>query len=212
VAAAQRARHRAAPRNALSTCPESPEPTASSRHRSPAVLVINKSQMGALGQAARRRFEDRMVEHFGEFAPALARAAGEEHLRKAIHLGISRAGSYGLTHQGPVRLYLELMLLFGSDFDTDPPQACGSLPKPERASPGHARTDAGSAEKGNALMSSGGKPTHPNSQPADATPCDGTTVCLGGPCQRPSSAPPLLPSPSSRPLFRLCAPSPMEME
>lgn len=84
------------------------------------MLVINKSQMEALGQAARRRFEDRMVEHLGEFAPALARAAGEEHLRKAIHLGISRAGRYGLTHQGPVRLYLELMLLFGSDFDTDP--------------------------------------------------------------------------------------------
>ncbi|HEX8537609.1 MAG TPA: hypothetical protein VF664_09105, partial [Cystobacter sp.] len=83
-------------------------------------LTISKAQLKTLGDAARGHFEARMVEHLGEFAPELSRAAGEHSLRKAIRLGIIRAGNYGLTQQGPVRLYLELMVLFGSGFDTDP--------------------------------------------------------------------------------------------
>jgi hypothetical protein len=35
-------------------------------------------------------------------------------------LGIARAAEHGLNLRGPVRLYLELTLLFGSFFDTDP--------------------------------------------------------------------------------------------
>ncbi|WNG43161.1 hypothetical protein F0U60_02890 [Archangium minus] len=61
-----------------------------------------------------------MLEHLAGFSPPLVEAAGEAQLRKSIHLGVTRAGRYGLTHQGPVRLYLELMLLFGAHFDTDP--------------------------------------------------------------------------------------------
>lgn len=41
-------------------------------------------------------------------------------MRQAVQFGIGRAESYGFTFRGPVRLYLELMLLFGSHFDTDP--------------------------------------------------------------------------------------------
>jgi hypothetical protein len=86
----------------------------------PGVLVISKSQMKVFGEAARRRFEDKMVEHLGRFSPPLSTAVGECQLRRVVRLGIERAGSHGFTHQGPVRLYLELMLLFGCDFDTDP--------------------------------------------------------------------------------------------
>ena len=61
-----------------------------------------------------------MVAHLAEFSPPLFKAVGEEQMRKAIRFGIGRADSYGFTFRGPVRLYLELMLLFGSHFDTDP--------------------------------------------------------------------------------------------
>jgi hypothetical protein len=50
----------------------------------------------------------------------LFKAAGEEQMLKAIRLGMSRAEAYGFTLRGPVRLHLELMLLFGSYFDSDP--------------------------------------------------------------------------------------------
>jgi hypothetical protein len=84
------------------------------------VLVIRSEQMDALGSIALRAFEDEMLLHLGEFSPTLAKAIGDEQLRQAIGLGISRAFGHGLTFRGPVRLYLELMLLFGSHFDTDP--------------------------------------------------------------------------------------------
>jgi hypothetical protein len=83
------------------------------------MLVIRPEQMEVFKQAALRNFETEMVAHLGEFSPPLFKAVGEEQMRQAIQLGIGRADSYGFTFRGPVRLYLELMLLFGSHFDTD---------------------------------------------------------------------------------------------
>src|SRR5215469_1145632 len=76
--------------------------------------------MEVFRRAARRAFEDEMVTHLTEFSPPLIKTLGEEQLRNAIDFGIVRAASHGLTYRGPVRLYLELMLLFGSYFDDDP--------------------------------------------------------------------------------------------
>lgn len=84
------------------------------------MIVIRKEQMDVFRTAALAAFEDEMVLHLGTFSPPLFAATGEQQIRKAIRLGISRAADYGFDHQGPVRLYLEMMLLFGSDFDTDP--------------------------------------------------------------------------------------------
>jgi len=70
--------------------------------------------------AALRSFQDEMVVHLAEFSPPLFRAVKEDHLRKAIWTGMNRSDDYGFNFRGPVRLYLELMLLFGSSFDTDP--------------------------------------------------------------------------------------------
>ena len=69
---------------------------------------------------AQRNFEKSMLAHLGNFSPPLFKTLGEEQMLKAIRLGIDRAGSHGFTLRGPVRFYLELMLLFGSHFDTDP--------------------------------------------------------------------------------------------
>jgi hypothetical protein len=84
------------------------------------MLVIRESQMKAFEKVAQRAFEDEMVAHLAEFSPPLFKAVGEEQMRKAVLFGINRADSYGFTFRGPVRLYLELMLLFGSYFETDP--------------------------------------------------------------------------------------------
>src|SRR5258708_1898210 len=76
--------------------------------------------MEAFRTMAEYAFETEMVVHLAEFSPLLSKTAGEEQMRKTIRLGIAQASSHGLTNRGPVRLYLELMLLFGSHFDTDP--------------------------------------------------------------------------------------------
>ena len=84
------------------------------------MLVIRESQVKVFEEVARRTFEDEMVVHLAEFSPPLFKAIGEEQMRKVVHFGVGRADSHGFTLRGPVRLYLEMMLLFGSFFDTDP--------------------------------------------------------------------------------------------
>jgi hypothetical protein len=67
-------------------------------------------------------------------------------MKTAVRFGIEKAEEHGLTFRGPIRLYLELMLLFGSHFDTDPqyPWANAILkadaPQMERAERLHAQT------------------------------------------------------------------------
>ncbi len=84
------------------------------------MLVVRAEQMNVFKEAALRSFKDEMLVHLREFSPPLFNAAGEEQMREAIQLGVGWASTYGFTFRGPVRLYLEHMLLFGSHFDTDP--------------------------------------------------------------------------------------------
>jgi hypothetical protein len=67
-----------------------------------------------------RRFEDEMVAHAKEFTPRLCKTIGDEQLRIAIRQAMKRADGYGFTNRGPIRLYIETMFFYGSDFDADP--------------------------------------------------------------------------------------------
>jgi hypothetical protein len=104
-------------------------------------MQIRTEQMAALNNAMARRFEDEMVAHLAEFSPPLFRVIKEDQMREATRFGIQKAGRYGFTLRGPICLYLELMLLFGSHFDTDPQYSWAneilidqdSLPEMERA-------------------------------------------------------------------------------
>jgi hypothetical protein len=84
------------------------------------MLVIRRQQMLAFESTALQSFEDEMVAHSREFSPRLCEVLGDEQLRLAVRSAISRAMAYGLTNRGPIRLFIELMFLFGSGFDTDP--------------------------------------------------------------------------------------------
>jgi hypothetical protein len=85
------------------------------------MLEIREEQLTAFEQAALKNFEDQMVEHLKEFTPQHCEVIGEAGVRHVIRLGMARSKKkYGLTNQGPVRFYIELMFMFGSDFDTDP--------------------------------------------------------------------------------------------
>ncbi len=101
------------------------------------MLRIREEQLSVFRQAAFRRFEDSLVPHLRKFAPELSEALGEERLRDVIRLGIERSGKYGFNQRGSVRLYVELMFLFGSDYDTDPqyPWAGAVLTNPAYVDP-----------------------------------------------------------------------------
>jgi hypothetical protein len=90
--------------------------------------VIRVEQMKAFEEAARRQFEDEMVAHSKAFSPRLCEVIGDEQLRVAIHSAMKRGGGYGFTNRGPIRLFIEMMFLCGSGFDTDPQyQAVGEV-------------------------------------------------------------------------------------
>jgi len=84
------------------------------------MLVIRDQQMKAFESVARRNFQREMIRHISQFAPGQFEILGEKVIEGIIDTGIDRAGRYGLTNRGPVRFYIELMFMFGSDFDTDP--------------------------------------------------------------------------------------------
>jgi hypothetical protein len=83
-------------------------------------MLIRAEQMEVFEQAALRQFEDEMVAHSKSFSPRLCEVIGDEQLRVALRAAMERAGSYGFTNRGPIRLFIELMFLCGSAFDTDP--------------------------------------------------------------------------------------------
>lgn len=84
------------------------------------MLTIRKEQVKAFEEQKHQVFVDEMVQHIQIFTPKQFKIIGEASVRQVIILGISKAESYGLTYRGPVQFYIELMFMFGSDFDTDP--------------------------------------------------------------------------------------------
>lgn len=83
------------------------------------MLVIRDKQIKALEDAAARNFENELVQHIKEFAPKHSEVIQDKGVRGVVRLGIERAETYGFTKRGPTRFYVELMFMFGSDFDTD---------------------------------------------------------------------------------------------
>lgn len=65
-------------------------------------------------------FVNEMVEHCKGFSPRLCGVLGDEQLHLVVRASLETARGYGMTHRGPVRSYIELVFLFGSDFATDP--------------------------------------------------------------------------------------------
>jgi len=84
------------------------------------MLVIRKEQIDTLSQGLLKEFEDEMVEHLAQFSPPLYKVIKEDQTRKVVRFGFEKCDKYGFKLRGPMRLYLEMMLLFGSHFDSDP--------------------------------------------------------------------------------------------
>lgn len=84
------------------------------------MVQIAPNEFDAFRDDARSVFEAEMLKHLQQFSPPLFSAVGEPAMQSFVRFGIERAKQYGYVLRGPVRLYLELMLLFGSYFTEDP--------------------------------------------------------------------------------------------
>ncbi len=82
-------------------------------------MIIRAEQMAAFEEAAVRNFRQELAQHCREFAPGLAGQAGAENVTRFVEKGMERARASGFTLRGPTRLYIELMLSFGCDFEAD---------------------------------------------------------------------------------------------
>ena len=83
------------------------------------MLVIRKEQLHVFDRDKRQRFVAKMLEHLQKFFPERCARIGETQLRQWVEHGISRAAIYGLASERDVCKYLDVMTVFGKDFDQD---------------------------------------------------------------------------------------------
>ncbi len=84
------------------------------------MLRIQPKQLTTFQAMAMRDFEDRMLEHIKAFSPRHSRVLSPEQLRGVIQGGLTRARAHGFTSERSIRYWVELSLMLGSAFATDP--------------------------------------------------------------------------------------------
>ncbi|APR79316.1 Hypothetical protein A7982_04663 [Minicystis rosea] len=84
------------------------------------MLTIRRHQSALFVQIAIDRFVGALVAHFREHLPRHFEALGEDGTRSAIRYGIGRARSYGIESESGVRVFIQMMFVFGPGFDTHP--------------------------------------------------------------------------------------------
>ena len=78
---------------------------------------IRVEQKAAFREDALRQFEEQMVAHVQRCFAANAQQVGESELRTLIRAGIQRAARYGVVDRRDVARFIDLMVVFGADFD-----------------------------------------------------------------------------------------------
>lgn len=98
------------------------------RGRGPAVVTVSalqplrirSEQLQALEPASREQFVRRAVAHLEEFFGEQLELLGPAHTRTLVEYGMKRCDRRGIESERDVLLWLTLMVVLGSDFDTDP--------------------------------------------------------------------------------------------
>ncbi len=83
------------------------------------MLIIRKEQMNVLRAHMNPSLVDSLIVHMREHFGRQCEIVGEVQVRKTVEMGVEQAGKYGLLAEREVFLYLSLMFMLGSGFDTD---------------------------------------------------------------------------------------------
>ena len=85
----------------------------------PGMLALRAPQMAAFSLAEVQKFEDWMITHIRQFFSKQCAALKEPELRDLIQYGIKRAASHGIVSERDVCKFIDLIIVFGRDFDAD---------------------------------------------------------------------------------------------
>ena len=83
------------------------------------MLTVTASQFAALSRCEAQKFEDWTLVHLRKFFPGECSTLGERRVRESIRHGIRRAAYYGISARRDVCKYIDLMIVFGRDYDAD---------------------------------------------------------------------------------------------
>lgn len=84
------------------------------------LLPIRQAQMAAFSQVEIQKFENWMCSHLRKFFPQQSQSFQESQLRELIQYGIARAAQHNITSERDVCKFIDLMIVFGRDFDSAP--------------------------------------------------------------------------------------------
>ncbi len=80
-------------------------------------MIIRSAQMEAMGARQGRLFLERMVRHLDEAYPGQIRDRFGAETRPFADAGIAKAGRYGIEMEGDIEAFLDMLVVWGPDFD-----------------------------------------------------------------------------------------------
>lgn len=83
-------------------------------------MLIRGEQMQALEDEAVAGFENRTLEHLRQFFPKQCEFLGEERMRQIIRHRWERAKSFEVVSERGVWQFIDISLMLGASFDSDP--------------------------------------------------------------------------------------------
>ena len=101
------------------------------------MLTLTAKNINALNAMQLWDFHYTMVEHCRDTLSEYCDTYSDKELHTLVERGINRAEYYGFDQKGPVRLYIELTLLLGEDFDIAHPWAYKCLTNEDIVEPLH---------------------------------------------------------------------------
>jgi hypothetical protein len=94
--------------------------TRRSRLRGDGPFVLRREQLDVLADVyTAQKFEERLMETMRANWPEECVALGEIGLRRRIMTGVCRATEYGFSEESEIGRFMNLIFLWGDDFDRD---------------------------------------------------------------------------------------------
>jgi hypothetical protein len=84
------------------------------------MLTIRKEQLEVFQMASRKQFQEKMRSHLRKVFVEQTAERSDHDLWAFVEAGIKRAQQYKIVCEDDVQRYLECMMTYGQDFDSNP--------------------------------------------------------------------------------------------
>ncbi len=83
-------------------------------------MILRPQHFAAFEKVSRKQFEDNMIVHLRKAFKEQTEPMSDDDLRRLVQEGMVRAEKYKVENKDDVRRYLDCMMIYGNDFDTNP--------------------------------------------------------------------------------------------